>query len=477
MKIFSKISNVHKLFFIYCISHIGSLIVSQGIYYDDFVFYNLSDYDFKFNFIHISDLFNFRFHIFFILKNLSPFYNGIIAFIIFFFSSVIFQKVLEKYFLLNKNKIFLIILLYLVLPFGIIKFSLSIIPYLICLNFFFIGWYFMNGQRILSLIFFFLSFNLNSLLMLFSLPFLSYFLYCNKKSNFKLIIFFNFFKKNFDLVILPFLFYGIKILFFQPEKYYENYNQNYNFVNLFIYSLRQFFDLFRDNLSVGFFLTGIAISIFILKFIFKFQAFEFKKKSINIYIAVVGILSSLIPYWIIGHTPAFVGYYSRHQLLLLITVPFVIIYILENTHKKNLIFVLVLILSIAFSMNFKIYGDYFKDYLRQQSIANFVNKNKKNFEGINVIVDTNLTNNSLIRFSLVTPKLNNAFYKMILKNEKNFVIQMHQIDDYLNGEFDTKFNSWNFASEHVRIEKPNFIFVNTISKGFANYETKNIIMY
>ena len=244
---------MHKLFFIYCISHIGSLIVSQGIYHDDFVFYNLSDYDYKFNFIHISDLFNFRFYIIFILKNLSPFYNSIIAFIIFFFSSVIFQKVLEKYFLLNKNKIFLIILLYLVLPFGIIKFSLSIIPYLICLNFFFIGWYFMHGQRILSLIFFFLSFNLNSLLMLFSLPFLSYFLYCNKKSNFKLIIFFNFFKKNFDLVILPFLFYGIKILFFQPEKYYENYNQNYNFVNLFIYSLRQFFDLFRDNLSVGFF--------------------------------------------------------------------------------------------------------------------------------------------------------------------------------------------------------------------------------
>lgn len=150
---------------------------------------------------------------------------------------------------------------------------------------------------------------------------------------------------------------------------------------------------------------------------------------------------------------------------------------MENTHKKNLIFVLVLILSIAFSMNFKIYGDYFKDYLRQQSIANFVNKNKKNFEGINVIVDTNLTKNSLITFSLESSKLNNAFYKMILKNEKNFVIQMHQIDDYLNGEFDTKFNSWYFASEHVRIEKPNFIFVNTISKGFANYETKNIIIY
>jgi hypothetical protein len=63
----------------------------------------------------------------------------------------------------------------------------------------------------------------------------------------------------------------------------------------------------------------------------------------------------------------------------------------------------------------------------------------------------------------------NGVFKRALKNEKNFVIDINELDDYASGKFDNKFNAYYLASEHKRQQSNNIIIFTIESQSFLRF--------
>ena len=317
---------------------------------------------------------------------------------------------------------------------------------------------------------------MQSLLVLYALPILSWFLYLNldyKKKKYLIDrkIFIKFLINKIDFVILPFLFFFIKFIFFKPFGFYSGYNENYALKNLIIYPAAQFLDLFRNNISIGYLFFGAFLAFLVIKYFFNFfnnYNKEFKN-NFNIYIVFVGLFGSLVPYWLISHTPTFSGYSSRHQLLLLISIPFLIIFILNFFKIEKIKYILFIIFTLSFAVNFKIYSDYYIDYWRQLKTMEYITKNNEIFNKYNVIVENNTYKNPTVTYSLKEHKWKNGFLKRVLRNEKYFSIHVSQLKEYSEGELDGKFDKRNIASEHKRSNLQNYLLLTTESHGFLKF--------
>jgi len=461
----NKIS-IKNLFFIYFLAHGLSLFFINSEFYDDRLFKNLEYNEFVNIYKAMNEFFHYRVYWFSFFRDYEQWISGLVSFSLFFFSAIVLQKIIEIQFSLDNETISLFSLLYLTLPFGLIKFSYGIVPYIFCMTLFICGWYFMIKKRLLSLILFFFSFNMNSLLVLYCVPILSFFFYNNKILNIKNLFYFSI--KKIDFLVLPFFYFLIKVFFFKPYGIYKNYNNHYDLISVFKTPFFQFLDLFRNNLTIGFVICGASIAILIYK---KYPQLFFKTKvKFHYLIIIFAFFGSLLPYWILGHTPTFSGYSSRHQLLMLISFPFIFLYLLNFLTKDFYKFFILLILTLNFSINYKIYFDYFVEQKKINELNKFIINNKKFFTDNNIIILNDKYKNPTVTYSKIAIAWNNALIKRVLRNEKNFVINIEQIQDYLDGKFDHQFTKQFLASEHQRLENPLFMILSIESYGFLRFK-------
>jgi hypothetical protein len=460
-----KISN-KNLFFIYFLAHGLSLFFINTEFYDDRLLKNLEYKEFVNIHKQMNEFFHYRVHWFSFFLDYEQWVSGLISFSLFFFSAIVLQKIIETQFSFDNETISLFSLLYLTLPFGLIKFSYTIVPYIFCMTLFICGWYFITKKRWLSLILFFFSFNMNSLLVLYCVPIFSFFLYNNKILNIKNLVCFSI--KKIDFLVLPFFYFLIKVFFFKPHGIFEGYNNHYDLIDIFKTPFFQFLDLFRNNLTIGFVIFGVSIAILIYN---KYPQLFYKTKvKFHYLIIIFAFFGSLLPYWILGHTPTFTSYSSRHQLLMLISFPFIILYLLNFLTKDFYKFFILLILTLNFSINYKIYFDYFIEQKKINELNKFIINNKKSLADNNIIIINDKYKNPTVTYSKILHDYNNALIKRVLRNEKNFVINIEQIQDYLDGKFDHKFTKQFMASEHQRLENPIFIILSVESYGFLRFE-------
>jgi len=461
----NKIS-IKNLFFIYFLAHGLSLFFINSEFYDDRLFRNYEYKEFVSIFKQTNEFFHYRVHWFSFFLNYEQWISGLVSFGLFFFSAIVLQKIIETQFSLDNETISLFSLLYLTLPFGLIKFSYSIVPYIFCMTLFICGWYFIIKKRWLSLILFFFIFNMNSLLVLYCVPIFSFFLYNNKNLNIKNLVYFSI--KKIDFLVLPFFYFLIKVFFFKPYGIYENYNNQYDLINIFKGPFFQFLDLFRNNLTIGFLICGVSIAILIYK---KYPQLFYKTKvKFHYLIIIFAFFGSVFPYWIIGHTPTFSGYSASHQLLMLISFPFIFLYLLNFLTKDFYKFFILLILTLNFSINYKIYFDYFVEQKKINELNKFIISNEEFFTDNNIVILNDKYKNPTVSYSKIEHSWNNALIKRVLGNEKNFVINIEQIQDYLDGKFDHKFTKQFLASEHQRVENPLFMILSIESYGFLRFK-------
>lgn len=132
--------------------------------------------------------------------------------------------------ILKTYELFFIVAFFLLLPFNVISRNALInAPYTLCYLLFFLAFFIISVKstqhilsRILTLALFFISFTMNSLLVFYILP-LAYMFYIHKAYiSFKAL--WHWIIRHFDFIILPIVFYTIKILFFKPYGLYEGYN-------------------------------------------------------------------------------------------------------------------------------------------------------------------------------------------------------------------------------------------------------------
>jgi hypothetical protein len=407
---FKKIEGLAYLLFI--LSNF-LILLNPGVYWDDWTLFNMNNEGIMsqfngngiwiFGYLHLG------------LKNISesPHLYHWLTFCLQFFTLFLLFRILRNVVRQSQYYLFLLIsvLLFAVFPHYDAKITMIVFPYTLCLTLFVLGSYFLfhsekNGNllsRVLSLIFFFISFFTNSLLFFYLIPifFALFSESINLKDPYK--SFQNIYKiviTKLDFFLLPFLFWTIKSIYFLPSQQYAaiGYNQidlsalfqvPYKMIVLMYIFIKDLYPFIKE--AFEYYELWI---LFLL--IFGFSYYQLSKIKINIQLSwgtvLFGVLLFLIgafPYLLVNKYPTYIDYLSRHQLL----VGFggslslcSLIFLFKSTRLKQVL--LSGILTTFVCLNVFVQFSYFKGYMKQEVFKDyFVSQNVNSNVPLTIILE------------------------------------------------------------------------------------------
>ncbi len=403
-----------------------------------------------------------------------------------------------------------IVLLFTITPYYAAKNTLICFPYTVTNFLFFLASLWMliaikNKSiiyRIMSLFLFLLSFLTNSFVVFYIVPYLILYISSNEilinkisfkeiKNQIKLKELF----KTIDFLSLPFVFFIIKLIFFQTSGLYAETKYNelkfssiLKIPNYLIKTIQEsFFGLFSNSFSVIYnnigFMYLIIILFFIVKYFFKRINFN-KNNSQNskpnrfIIIGFILFLLATLPYGLVGKIPSFQGYETRHQLLLPIGISLFIVGLTYKIFKKdyfnNIMFsITTLFIIFTLSQNFQ----YLKGWLKQESFYMNIKTNKKIKDNNSFIVldytkELNATSRDLAFYNL------NGIAKKAFGTQTRFLCEH---DEYI-----LRFNQWEMLFEEAekfnlkdyKLSEPNYVIkINKGEYNLNNLNTLKLLLY
>ena len=377
----------------------GIIIFNNGIFWDDWCLYNMS-------FEGVMTQFNGNglswygyFHYFLNgLSNPTLIYNSLtiglqILSSIFLLKIVVLLK-------LNQKLFYLIVILASISPFFMAKNTMICLPYTLNYFLFFLAFYFLVLSvkrslviyRILALILFFLSFMVNSFIVFYIIPFVIIYIINSKidvsQLTKEMIYNFNFksLLRMSDLIFLPVIFFIYKKTYLNTEGLYK---ESYNKITLdnilgspkvmlksLVNQIGEFLDLisqyiFKDLEHFLLFSLIISLTIIIFKRI-DVKINSIHKKKIFI-VGVLCLILAILPYVFVQKPPSFVGYDTRHQLLMPIGVSLIMVSLILSLFKSQYYkIVFITIFSIFITISFNMNLQFIKGGFKQESlILNF----------------------------------------------------------------------------------------------------------
>ena len=379
------------LFGFYLICHGGAFFLMDAIYWDGWAYIGASNASVLDAWKQAGSFFNLvgRLHVG--ILSIGPWLYNSLTFILMFMSGVFLNQILQGREEISDHSRYLIVLLFLILPLYWSRIVMVNFSYTLCYFLFFFAWAINSRFRITSATLFFMSFNTNSMLVFFIVPFLD--LYSQHTRKF---FSFNaataFVRHRPELFILPFAFFAIDQTFFRPFGLYEGYNENYNFGSL-VESPRLMMQSWwatGKTFSDTFYLAGI-LTLFFMAIILASKAridFDFRiktKRSSFIALSIMIFSLACFPYWILGHVGYFTDWTSRHQLLLPLGTSLFIVGVSSLFGKRiqQLTAVFISISSVLISL--VVYRDLYVDWHKQQKLIELF-ANDKVMQGSDVLV-------------------------------------------------------------------------------------------
>lgn len=315
------------------------VLVNQGIFWDDWTIFNMSRSGLEEEFRGAGGYYLGAFFLHYYLQQLPnpPFWYHLLSLFSSLGSALVLLKILKRFQELSLTTWVWVVVFFTVAPFFSSKVTMICLPYVICL-FLFLSAFLMlidkvdRGKgihfRIVTLILFFLSFIVNSLLAFYIIVPL-YFVYKYWTNGFSFVIrrWFRFA----DFMILPVLYWVLRSAYFAPTGFYTTYQYNQPSVDRLIYFPA------KSAITLNETIFGVAaifyreICPYMLFVVAIFFLFLFLKSDLlNSYfrspdgesvrcVWLAGVFLFLIgcvPYWLVGKTPAFSGFDTRHQLIL-----------------------------------------------------------------------------------------------------------------------------------------------------------------
>lgn len=375
------------------------------------------------------------------------------------FELIIIVSIYHSLRIINLKKDFIgwFTLFFAIIPFFSAKNTMICFPYTLHLSFFYLGFYFMLWSkvsksifsRILSLILFFISFPVNSLISFYILPLIILFFTDKGFSliQFKDIIknnkkdFLNFAIRNIDYYLLVILFFLFKKQFLAPTGLYLKYGYNEFQLKQFLSATIKVFRVLKTSLfalfeKIGMLLVNpshlillgiifLAIVLFLRYSTFKKVKFKTLPKKSYIHILALGILIFILgafPYVAVTKTPSFDGYNSRHQLLLNPGTSLIIIGLTYLIVKRKFVnYIFILLISCFLLINSSINLQYIKGWFKQESlISKFSTDKKINSSDTFIFIDRSKEDNATSRdYSFYN--LNGLFKKGLNKQNKLIV--------------------------------------------------------
>ncbi|WP_146215923.1 MULTISPECIES: hypothetical protein [Aquitalea] len=353
-------------------------------------------------------------------------------------ASVLVAKFFRREEWVNAPMAFVLALLHAITPVALVRYQTSVAFYCLYIACFWFGALIFSKNRtlylrLISLPFFFFSFYLNSLLVVYALL-LAYFFFryplgsrlqiTNCKSLWALLRknadgvqvafwaeLFIFLRSNAAFVLLPIVFYVLKWVTTQHSQMYADYNaiQFSDLIWNAFKILPTFFKAVRDLLAVAFFgsttkglVIAFAISYSLLMLAFQGKELLLRHAGKSIALACMGIVFgcfAILPYVLVGKPPVLTSYYEGRHILP--GLPAVLLFLLGCIstglafvrHERVRVqsgYVIISCLFASFSMTSMFIGaDVWRDWMRQDAISGYIRNNAKEFHDVGtfIIVD------------------------------------------------------------------------------------------
>ncbi|MEO0268853.1 MAG: hypothetical protein ABIN73_03830 [candidate division WOR-3 bacterium] len=403
-----------KLFIIHFLTNFLFLLNYDGVYWDDYALYNQ-------NFKTIYEMFKdhsgylslYFSYLHFILLKAGIFIYRILVFLLYFFNTIFLYEILKKLNFLSENEKLSITLLFMLSPLCFAKISLMHFTYVFNLPIFYFAFFLLSIyiespsflKRIIILILFFISFTTNSLLVFYLLP-IAYLFYLNYNSKTSFTFnFLKFLKNNIDFLILPLIYWFLRLTYFKPSGLYEGYNAiNINLRTPF-YILISLFTNLIEPLDLSFshsfslwYITIFLILIFYFLFDEQFEKSENnedKLLNLKFLMGIIIFLISVLPYILVQKIPSLWDWDSRHQLLLPLGFSFIVyfgskILLTKFLKLKFNNFILYFFLSSFLIENLIANFKYHIDFFYQLSIIENMKKNESIKNNYTFVVKTEL---------------------------------------------------------------------------------------
>ena len=452
---------------IYGLAHGPILLLSNALFWDDWAYYNapakyiIKDFEFA------GAFFNYAAWIHIAMMSAGIWLYKILSFLLILGSGVLLYYISMRDFRLNESLSFWASLIYLASPLYIARVANIDFIYTLSVFLFMLAWWVYYKNIALALMLFFISFNTQSLLVFYAIPFAS--IYVNSDLRGRPLAFA---RKNITLISLPFIWYGIKQMYFKPEGPYEDYLHGINLANIIPAAKMQWHDLkyylisdlfdFSNTLHLIPFLVAIcAIQLLVRRDSDNVNLHQIIKATS---IGVIFLILGLVPYWILGYVPTSWEWTSRHQLLMPFGMCFLIVGLLSILRNQEKHALLVVILSLFVTMNARNYLDLYNDWSKQIKIINFLKQSPLVKEAQLVVFD-DATNNALrrkYRFYEWSGMISYA----IPGEWKRFGISTGEYSDYKKGSMDEHFDR--FYSSHLHQRKEGAAAVKISIKYLGN---------
>ena len=155
---------------------------------------------------------------------LGPSFMRLLIFLGFFCAGIFLYGISQKVYFLSFTERKFLTVLFLVLPFNTARVALMVFHYSEAYFFFFFGWYLLvtfrsSAVKYFCLVLFFLSFQMHSMLFFYLLP-ISHLFFLSKTKN--LLEHFRWLVKNAVFLILPFLYWTLRTLYWPEQVAYHN---------------------------------------------------------------------------------------------------------------------------------------------------------------------------------------------------------------------------------------------------------------
>ncbi len=335
-----KISKEHLFIFIIYMISFSFMLLNKGINNDDPYLVHQSLEVFR-NFVLEIGVLSVAWLYYFVSFFAEFFIYRFISFLSYLIAVFLLYSILQRIKEIDKFSRFLLVLFFAIAPLNIHRISICAMGYAVHYCLFFLAFWlfcvFLEKRyfylRILSIVLFFVSFFVNSLLVFYLVPmlYLIYFYRDKIKNVFDLL-------KNllryWDFLILPLLFFALRHLFFSPV---INYNKMEikNILPALYNTLEIYYESFFVPLKIActwqlafpyilFGIIGGAVLFILLKK--KGKEYLYDKKYFFFLFGIFLFFIAAYPYVFIGKRPVYYSYQSRHQLLLPLGFSFMIVY-------------------------------------------------------------------------------------------------------------------------------------------------------
>lgn len=390
-------SDIFIIIIIYSLAHF-LILLNNGIYWDDWIYFNWNINDMIYQFSQFGNVFLGYYFYYIFSLSFGVFLFRVLIFLSFLLSAILLNETLKTIKEINMMSRLMLVLFFAIIPVNIARIVISTSQYSLCYFFFFFGLWLISRYlitraiylRIAALVFLFLSFFTNSFLVFYSIILL-YIAYIELK-NVALFDIYKLLLKYLDFVIMPFLFWVIRLIFFKPYGLYDNYNSitisnliliPYNFYIALSNILMEFIIIPGSTLFI--FLLLILILLPLVYLLIRKKYDNDKNKDSRFFIlGLIFLVIALFAYLSVGKIPSYFGLESRHELLLPLGLSFTLLYgfnIIANKLKLNTtikVLALSIIIVLFICINISNYLAYQADTYKQLSLI-------EQFESSNII--------------------------------------------------------------------------------------------